>query len=105
MRRILTPAFDGDAVGDEALDQQLGQLRIVLGQHARGLEHGDARAEPAMRLRHLEADRAAADDDQMLGQHAVLEDRLVGEIGHVLEAGDRRHGGRRAGGDDEAARA
>ena len=28
-----------------------------------------ARAEPAMRLRHLDPDRAAADDDQMLGRH------------------------------------
>src|SRR6266851_6842672 len=53
----------GDAIGDEMLDQQLRQFRIVLGENARRLEHGDARAQEAMRLCHLEADRAATDDD------------------------------------------
>ena len=37
------------------------------------------------------------------GALAQVEDRLVGEVGHLGEAGDRRDAGRRAGGDDEAA--
>ena len=45
-----------------------------------------ARAEPAMRLRQLDADRPAADHDQMRGQRAVGEDRLVGEVGRLGEA-------------------
>ena len=40
-----------------------------------------------MRLRHLEADRAAADDDQVLRQRAVPEDGLVGEVGHAARPG------------------
>ena len=58
-----------------------------------------------MRLGELGADRAAADDDQVLGPLAQLEDRLVGHVGHAVEAGDRRHGGRGAGRDHEAPRA
>jgi hypothetical protein len=48
------------------------------------------------------ADRPAADDDQMLGRGLALEDRLVGEVGHRVEPGDRRHRGARAGGEDDA---
>ena len=39
----------------------------------------------------------------MLDALAHVEDGLIGEIGHLVEAGDRRNGGRRPGGDDEAA--
>src|SRR6185437_11665395 len=38
----------------------------------------------------------------MLGQHAIVEDGLVGEEWQVAEAGDRRDARRRAGGDDNA---
>ena len=44
-----------------------------------------SRAEPAEGLRHLEADRPAADDDEMRRQTLQLEDRLVGEIGNGRE--------------------
>ena len=54
-----------------------------------------------MGLGQLGADRAATDDDQVAGPRPVLENRLVGQVGHVVEAGDRWRGGRRAGGDDE----
>ena len=56
-----------------------------------------------MRLRHLEADRAAADDDEMIGAPRQVEDRLIGEIRHRRKTGDRRDCGRGAGRDDEAA--
>ena len=48
---------------------------------------------------------SAAEHDEMLDALAHVEDRLVGEIGHLVEAGDRRDRRQRAGGDDEAARA
>ncbi len=57
-----------------------------------------------MRLRHLAADRPAADDDEVFGPLGQVEDRLVGEIGDRVEAGDRRHARRGAGGDDEILR-
>ena len=94
-----------DAVALEALDEQARQLGIVLRHHPSDLEHSDARPQQTMGLRHLEADRPAADDDEMLGQHAVLEQGLIGEEGHVLEARNRRRARRRAGGDDDAPRA
>ena len=49
----------------EAADDDRGELGIVLGEEVGRLQHGDARAESAMRLRHLQADRPAADHDQM----------------------------------------
>ncbi len=56
-----------------------------------------------MGLRHLHADGAAADDDEMLGQRGVVEDGFVGEAGRGVEAGNGRHAGARACGDNEAA--
>ena len=50
-----------------------------------------------MGLRHLQADRPAADHDQMAGQGAVGEDRLVGEIARIGQARDRRRRRPRAG--------
>ena len=43
--------------------------------------------------------------DEMLDPLAHVEDRLVGEIGHLVEPGDRRNLRHRAGGDDESPRA
>ena len=57
-----------------------------------------------MRLGELQADRAAADDDQMIEPLRVVEDRFVREIRDAVEARDRRNGWRGAGGDDEAMR-
>ena len=57
-----------------------------------------------MRLRQLQTDRPAADDDQMIELVAVVEDCLVGEVGHLVEARDGRDGGDEPGGDHEAAR-
>jgi hypothetical protein len=57
-----------------------------------------------MRLRHFHADGTAADDDQVIGPLAQVEDRLVGVVRRVPEPRDRRHEGAGPGGDDEAAR-
>ena len=58
-----------------------------------------------MRLAELKPDRPAAEHDEMLNALAHVEDRLVGEIGHLVEAGNRRDERRRPSGDDEAPRA
>ena len=57
-----------------------------------------------MRLRHLDADRAAADDQEMVGPHAVRKNRLVGQMRDPIEAGDRRDRGVRASRDHKAPR-
>ena len=51
------------------------------------LDDAHPRAEAAEHLRELEPDVAAADDDQVLGQHVELHHRRVGEHRHVGQAG------------------
>ena len=55
--------FAGQALGERGR-----QLGIVARQERAGIDHRDRGAEPAMRLRQLDADRPAADHDQMLRQ-------------------------------------
>ena len=54
-----------------------------------------------MRLRHLDADRAAADDGEMGRLFGIGENRLVGVERHGIETRNGRHRGARAGGDDK----
>ena len=54
-----------------------------------------------MRLRQLDANGPAADDDQVFGQPVGVKNCFVGFIARLFEARDRRHEGRRPGGDDE----
>ena len=75
-----------------------GELGIVPSQHLEHLDDRDPGAQPAEGLGKLDPDRAAADHDQVLGPLAKLEDGLVGEIGRLTEARQRRHRRRRAGG-------
>ena len=101
--RDLHPVAQDHAFGSQPRDDDRGKLRVILAEQGGGFQHGDARAKAAMRLRHLHADRPAADDHQVSGPLAIAEHGLVGEIGHGIEAGDRRRGRPRACGDDEAA--
>ena len=78
--RIVTPSRAS------CVEHDRGAFRVVLGERLRRLQHGDLGAEPAERLRQLEPDRAAADDDEMLGPLAQLEDGLVGEIRRLRRA-------------------
>ena len=55
-----------------------------------------------MGLAQLQADRSAADHDQMAGQGAVGEDRLIGEEARLREARDRRRRRSRAGRQNDA---
>ncbi len=80
------------------------EFGIVARKDRPDVEHRDPRAQSAMRLRHFDPDRTAADDDQMVGPLAVGEDRFVRQIGNVREPGDRRDRRIRAGRDDKAAR-
>ncbi len=100
--RDLGVAAQIDAFALQARDDDGGKLGIVLGEEVGDLQHGDPRAQPAMGLRHLQADRPAADHDQMAGQGAVGEDRLVGEIARFGQAGDRRRRRSRAGRQNDA---
>ncbi len=59
---------DHDALAPQPLQRNRRKLRIVLAECARALDHRHPAAEPAMRLRHLHADRPAADDDQVCGR-------------------------------------
>ena len=63
-----------------------------------------ARAQAREGLRQLAADRAAAQHHQPLGALAQLPDVVGGQHLDLVEAGDRRHEGPRAGGDDDGAR-
>ncbi len=81
-----------------------GQFRVVARQERAGIDHRDGGAEAAIGLRQLDADRAAADHDQVFGPLAIGENRFIGQVGHAVETGDRRHDRSRSGGDDKAAR-
>ncbi len=91
--------FTGQMAGETG-----DELGIVARKHRPDVEHRDPRAQPAMRLRHLDPDRTAADDDQMVRPFAVGENRFVRQVGNVREPGNRRDRRIRAGRDDKAAR-
>ena len=77
---------------------------ILVAERLPAVEHGDLGAEPVEGLGERKRDPAAAQHDQMLRPLACLERVLVGEIGHLFEARDRRNQRPRAGRDDKAAR-
>ena len=91
-----------DAVVDQSVAHDARQLGVVSRQDRELLDYAHPRPELAERLRHLDADRTAADDDEMLGQPGEIEDGLVGEVTCLREPGNRRDQGPRAGGEHEA---
>ena len=78
-----------DAFDAQPREDDRGKFGIVLGEDAESLPHGDACAQPPVRLGHLQSDRPTADHDEMGRQRAVGEHRLVGEVRHAGKAGDR----------------
>src|SRR5262249_50749942 len=54
-------------------------------------DYGHQAAEAAIHLGELEADIAAADDDQVPGKRFQLEDGSVGEVGDVVDTGHGWH--------------
>ena len=95
-RRSRPAAAIDDPFSGEPIGEASGELGIVARQQRADIENRDPRAEPAMRLRHLDPDRSAADHDQMFGRLAVGENRLVRQIGDAVEARDRRDRGMRS---------
>jgi hypothetical protein len=94
-----------DAFGAEALGDHFRDFGIFADHDPRPLlDLRDLRAETGEGLRQLAADRAAAEDQQPARQFAQFPDGVGGEIADLLDAGNRRHEGPRAGGDDDAAR-
>ena len=77
----LDVAADRDALARQRVEHDGDAFRVFLGERLRrNLQHRHLGAEPAERLRELEPARARAEDDQVLGPLARVEDVLVGEI-------------------------
>ena len=71
-------------------DRRRHVLVLAANQPIAHLDDGDLAAEAPEHLAELEADVAAADDDEMLGDEVDVHHRAVGEERHVVEPG---HGG------------
>ncbi len=65
--RDLDAAADDDALAIELVEHDGRAFRIVLGERRRRFQHGHFAAEPAEGLRHFQADRTGADDDETVG--------------------------------------
>ena len=76
---------------------------VFVAKRVSAVEHSYARTETAIGLGQLQSRRSGSDDDEMRYQTFVVEDRLVGEKGDLLQAGDRGNGGPRPSCDHEAA--
>ena len=86
---------NADALGFQDLPYRLRDVLVLpRDQPGRHFDDGDAAAEAPVHLCELEADVAAADDDQMLGQEIDVHHAAVRQIVDIAEAGDRRHGRR-----------
>ncbi len=94
--------MDRHALGPEPPHDDRRQFWIILAERGDGFDHGDGGTEPPMCLRHLEADRATADDDQMFRPLCLFEQGLVGQVADTVEPRYRRYRGRGARRDDEA---
>ena len=97
--------MEANAVGDHRVMDHCGRILILARQDSRrDVDDGDVAAQSAEGLGHFAADRARADHDQRRDGLAQIEYGFVGEIGCLVEAGERRYGGPRPGGDDEGFR-
>ena len=92
-----------DAIVAKPGAQQVDQFGIVAHQDGCHLDHGDPGTEVAEGLGELDADRPAADHQQVLWQPVGIEDGLVGQVRHVGQTRDRWNGRHRSGRDHEAA--
>ena len=80
-----------DAFGFEDVANHLGGVFVFVGSEAGGfVDDGDLRAEAAKHLRELEANGAAADDDEVLGELVEIEDGGAGEERNRIDAGHFR---------------
>ena len=79
-----------NAVDGELLQNDIGRGPVLAIEHLAAVDDHDIRPQPAKRLAKFDADRAAAQHDQLLRQGVEIEHRLVGQIGGFGEAGDGR---------------
>ena len=91
-----------DAFGHQRLDHERGCLPVVARERRIGGDDGHVAAETGEGLRHLHADRACADDEEMVGQFSEVPQGLVGEMRRVGNARDGRDQGSGAGGKHDA---
>ena len=85
---------DGDAFGFEDAEDAGGDVFVFVGGEARAfLDDGDLGAEAAVHLGELDADVAAADDEEVLGEDVEGEEGGVGEVGDGVDAGEIGDGG------------
>ena len=103
--RDLDAGADNDALALELIEHDRGAFGIVLGERRCRFQHGHFAAEPAERLRHLQADRPGADNDETVRPLDKIENGFVGEIWTLIQARNRRQRRRRPGRDHETARA
>src|SRR3954451_19949229 len=97
-------AADVDAVARERVEHDVRAFRIFARERLRRFQHGDRGPETAKRLRKLETDRPAADDDEVLRQSSEIEYRLVRQVRHRVKSGDGRKRRRRSSRNHETAR-
>ena len=64
---------DCDTLAADRVEDDGGQFRVALAERGQAFEDGDLGSETPVRLGHLHADRAAADDDQMAREVAIVE--------------------------------
>ena len=81
-------------------DLGAGELLLARQQPPLTLDQGHLRAQRAIRLPHLDADDAAAQDDQAVGDRIRRGRLAVGPRPRLGEPVDRRHGRRRPAGED-----
>ena len=93
-----------DAFAGERVEHDGCAFRIGIGQRRRRVEHGDFGAEPAKRLRQLEADGIRANDNEMARALGEIEYGFVGEMRRAGEPGNGRQRRRGAGRNNEASR-
>ena len=75
----------------EELGHGAGDVLVLARDQARcQLDHRHLTSEAAIDLREFEADVTAAQDDEMRGEKIDVHHRAVGEVRHLVEAGDRR---------------
>ncbi len=92
----------GDSFGLHHPLDRGGCLRFLVWEHAvQPFDERHVASEAGERHRHLGADGTAADHAESGGQLGQLEERLVGEVRHRLEARDRWNGRLRARCDDD----
>ncbi len=94
-------AMKRDAFGAEGRSQRVRHFRFHLRQQARPADHRHLNAHARHHLGKLHADIPAADDNQAPGQRLQFQQCRAGQVGHGLDAGNRRHGRSSARSDDD----